>query len=359
MKILITGACGFVGMRVARYLANAFAGSGRPLELLGIDNFSRPGSESNRNEFSKIGGRLFHGDLRMASDLEAIPTVDWLIDAAANPSVLAGVDGRTSSRQIIQHNLEATVNMLEYCKTHAAGFALISTSRVYSISALSQIPIVEHKDGYAVNSFEDLPQGLSADGIAETFSTQAPISLYGSSKLAAETLAVEYGAAFDFPVWINRCGILAGAGQFGRPDQGILSYWINSYCQQKPLRYIGFNGLGYQTRDCLHPDDLSALLIQQMDSNDSSHDRVFNLGGGVDSSFSLAQLSSWCAERYGYREIDSDPVQRQFDIPWLVMDSSKARQRWGWSPQISGQQIFEEIATHADVNANWLKVSAA
>ncbi len=359
MKILITGACGFVGMRVAKYLANAFAGSGRSLELLGIDNFSRPGSELNRNEFSKIGGRLFHGDLRMASDLDAIPRVDWMIDAAANPSVLAGVDGRTSSRQIIQHNLESTINMLEYCKTHSAGFALISTSRVYSIQALSQIPIVEHKNGYAVNVFESLPQGLSAKGIAEDFSTSAPISLYGSSKLAAEALAVEYGAAFDFPVWVNRCGILAGAGQFGRADQGILSYWINSYCQQKPLRYIGFNGLGYQTRDCLHPDDLSALMIQQMSSNDDSHDRVFNLGGGVDSTFSLAQLSDWCADRFVHRKIDSEPEQRRFDIPWLVMDSSKARQRWGWSPKISRQQIFEEIASHASANSEWLEVSAA
>ena len=359
MKILITGACGFVGMRVARYLADAFAGSDRPLELLGIDNFSRPGSESNRNEFAKIGGRLIHGDLRMASDLDSIPRVDWLIDAAANPSVLAGVDGRTSSRQIIQHNLEATVNMLEYCKTHSAGFALISTSRVYSINALSQIPIVEHKNGYKVNPFGSLPHGLSAEGITEDFSTSAPISLYGSSKLAAETLAVEYGAAFDFPVWVNRCGILAGAGQFGRADQGILSFWINSYCQQKPLRYIGFNGLGYQTRDCLHPDDLAALLIQQMRSNDESHDRVFNLGGGVDSSFSLAQLSSWCADRFGYRAIDSDPVQRKFDIPWVVMDSSKVRKRWDWAPQISRQEIFEEIATHAESNADWLEVSAA
>ena len=50
-----------------------------------------------------------------------------------------------------------------------------------------------------------------------------------STKLAAETLALEYGEVFDFPAWVNRCGVLAGAGQFGTPDQGIFSYWIHAH----------------------------------------------------------------------------------------------------------------------------------
>ena len=49
----------------------------------------------------------------------------------------------------------------------------------------------------------------------------------GASKLASEQLILEYGNSFDFPVWINRCGVLAGAGQFGKADQGIFSYWIH------------------------------------------------------------------------------------------------------------------------------------
>ncbi|XGB41406.1 MAG: hypothetical protein LVS60_14050 [Nodosilinea sp. LVE1205-7] len=51
---------------------------------------------------------MWHGDLRQASDLETLPPVDWVIDAAANPSVLAGVDGKTSSLQLVQHNLLGT-----------------------------------------------------------------------------------------------------------------------------------------------------------------------------------------------------------------------------------------------------------
>ena len=40
-------------------------------------------------------------------------------------------------------------------------------------------------------------------------------------KLASEALALEYHHSFSFPVWINRCGVIAGAGQFGTAEQGI------------------------------------------------------------------------------------------------------------------------------------------
>ena len=61
-----------------------------------------------------------------------------------------------------------------------------------------------------------------------------PLSLYGASKLASETLILEYGECFGFPVWINRCGVLAGAGQFGKADQGIFSFWIHSFKEKIP-----------------------------------------------------------------------------------------------------------------------------
>jgi len=69
-----------------------------------------------------------------------------------------------------------------------------------------------------------------------------PLSLYGSTKLASETLALEYGAAYGFPVWINRCGVLAGAGQFGTAKQGIFLFWLHAWHSRRPLRYIGFGG---------------------------------------------------------------------------------------------------------------------
>jgi CDP-paratose 2-epimerase len=92
----------------------------------------------------------------------------------------------------------------------------------------------------------------SANGPDIDFSATPPLSLYGSTKLASELLALEYGDTFSLPVWINRCGVMAGAGQFGRADQGIFSFWIQSYLHKRPLKYIGFDGSGSQVRDALH-----------------------------------------------------------------------------------------------------------
>src|SRR5690606_29172888 len=143
---------------------------------------------------------------------------------------------------------------------HLAGFILLSTSRVYSIPALSSLKMVVKDNAFMPDPSQHFPQGISLDGVAEEYSTASPISLYGCTKLNSEQLALEYGMTFRFPVWINRCGVMAGAGQFGHPGQGIFAYWIHSFKEKGALKYIGFGGSGYQVRDCLHPKDLIRLL---------------------------------------------------------------------------------------------------
>ena len=353
MKILITGICGFVGST----LANAWLEFEPGLTLYGLDNFIRPGSAENRLLLQQRGIKLFHGDIRVASDFEALPAVDWVIDAAANPSVLAGVDGQTSSRQLVEHNLLGTVNILEYCKRHGAGFILLSTSRVYSIGPLAEVAVEPVGAAFCLSPGQQLPHGLSDAGVSESFSTTSPISLYGSTKLASEMLALEYGETFGFPVWINRCGVLAGAGQFGRADQGIFAFWINAWLRRRTLTYIGFGGKGYQVRDCLHPRDLIPLLRQQTTPGASAPVRLINLGGGKSHAMSLAELSNWCAVRFGSHSVGENPVMRRFDIPWLIMDSVTAKDIWGWQPQIPLAAILEEIAFHAEQHPNWLEIS--
>jgi len=352
MKILITGICGFVGSTLAR----AFRQSREGCEIFGVDSLIRPGSEQNRGALKRDEIDVRHADLRAASDFEGLPAADWVIDAAANPSVLAGADGRTSSRQLLEHNLLGTINMLEYCKRHGSGFVLLSTSRVYSIEALSRVSVEVQDNAFVPAPGADEVPGLSSAGVAETFSTAPPLSLYGASKLASETLALEYGDAFGFPVWINRCGVLAGAGQFGFAEQGIFSFWIHSWARRKPLKYIGFGGQGHQVRDCLHPRDLVPLLQRQMDAS-TAECRVCNFSGGASSAMSLAQLSMWCAERFGARDVGSMPEVRQYDIPWLVLDSGRAREMWGWEPQTAVKDVLEEIATFADGHPEWLDLS--
>ena len=351
MKLLITGICGFVGSTLARALRE----TDQQVQIWGIDNLIRPGSELNRGGLVAQGIPFVHGDIRHASDLASLPAVDWVLDAAANPSVLAGVDGVTNSRQLVEHNLLGTVNLLEYCRASHAGFILLSTSRVYSITTLSNLPMHTDNRAYHLDVRPPLPPGISAAGVAEPCSTEPPVSLYGSTKLASECLALEYGVTFDLPVWINRCGVLAGAGQFGKADQGIFSYWVHAHRARKPLKFIGFSGSGCQVRDCLHPRDLAPLLLKQMTEAKPGIRRIQNLGGGAANSMSLAQLHDWCDARFRPHRAEPDPKPRRFDIPWMVMDSSLAREQWGWEPRTGLPEILEEIARHAEQNPQWLE----
>lgn len=353
MKVLISGACGFTGSHIARYLLESNEG----ISLLGIDNLARQGSETNRIALKRLGIRLFHGDIRIASDLETIPEVDWIIDAAAQPSVLAGRDGKTSPRQLLEHNLLGTINLLEYCRNANAGFILLSTSRVYSIPALVNLPLRPEQSAFILDEARPLPPGVSASGATEAFSTEAPISLYGSTKLASERLIQEYAAGFKVPIWINRCGVLAGAGQFGTAEQGIFSYWLHAHSTRRPLKYIGFGGHGYQVRDALHPRDLARMVDMQLKGSGSY--QPLNLSGGSANSMSLAQLNAWCDQRFGPHQPVADTAERPYDVAWLILDSGKALSKYGWKPEISLHQILEEIAGHAAQNPEWLRLCGA
>lgn len=357
MRLLITGICGFVGSTLARALRDQAAPGS--LEIFGIDNLCRRGSETNVEALEGEGIRVFKGDIRSVADVGALPDADWVIDCAANPSVLAGIDGKGGSRELFDHNLVGTLNVLEYCKGRGAGFILISTSRVYSIRPLVGIALQERDGAFVPDPDQAWPGGLSLHGISEDFSTAPPISLYGASKAASEIVALEYGEAFGFPVWINRCGILAGAGQFGRPDQGIIAYWINAWLRGRPLTYTGFKGSGCQVRDVLHPADLVPLLVKQMRGSDASKPRVCNFGGGIEGAISLRHLSDWCGKRFGDRKVGENPENRPFDVPWVVMDCRVAERNWDWRPIRKPATIFAEVAEHAVGRPDWLTISGA
>jgi CDP-paratose 2-epimerase len=353
MKILITGVCGFVGSALAEYLLERVEG----VRIVGVDNLMRPGAQTNRLRIEQLGVDFIHGDLRSASDLCGLPVCDWVIDAAANPSVLAGLSGAGSSRRLFEHNLAAFGNVLEYCREYGAGLLLLSSSRVYSIPALAAIPLRSDGGAFAVDPATPLPCGLTLDGIGVDFSTAPPVSLYGATKLASEIMALEYGAAFDFPVWITRCGVLAGAGQFGTAAQGIFAYWINAHLRRRPIQYIGFGGTGHQTRDAFHPRDLAALLLAQMRSARTDGQRVYTAGGGPCNAMSLAQLTAWCDERFGHHAPAVDSTPRAYDIPWVAMDNARAAADFNWRIEIPLPAILDGIAHHARSHPDWLKLS--
>ena len=357
MKILVTGGCGFVGAALCR----RFLASRERLEVVVLDSLRRRGSETNVADLDGRGVRVVHGDVRVAADIEALGPFDWVIDAAAEPSVLAGTaaGAHTGRRQLVDHNLVGTVNLLEAAAGWQAGVVLLSTSRVYSIPALCELPLVARvgrRDAaaFGLDRARPLPTGVSPGGIAEAFSTAAPVSLYGATKLAGETLALEYAHAAGTPLVIDRCGVLAGAGQFGRADQGIFSWWIHRWAARKPLSFIGFGGRGLQVRDCLHPLDLADLVLLQLARARGGEPELVHASGGAAGATSLAELSAWCTERLGAHHVAADPEPRPYDLPWVVLDHAAATARHGWRPARTPEQIFEEIADHAERHPGWL-----
>jgi CDP-paratose 2-epimerase len=86
MNILVTGGCGFVGSGICRGLIAHFPGC----RVTALDNLRRAGAETNREPLAALGVRIVHGDIRLQSDIDALGPFDWVIDAAAEPSVLAG-----------------------------------------------------------------------------------------------------------------------------------------------------------------------------------------------------------------------------------------------------------------------------
>ena len=286
MHIFITGICGFVGSTVTLAIRNLKPDA----KISGIDNFCRPGSETNRRRLQDAGMLAAHADVRCTSDFESLPGCDWIIDAAANPSVLAGT---AAAQQPAAHGAQylRRGEFVEYARRTKAGFLLLSSNRVYNIPALTKIPLKVQDRGVFLDNSQPLPAGISARGIGEGFDSAASIALR-RDEVGFRALALEYGHAFGFPVVVDRCGVLAGETQFGVPEQGIFSFWIRMYAPRRPLKYLGFDGTGHQVRDALHPRDLAELLLRQIENPQLSSGKIWNIGGGAANAMSLASLAA-------------------------------------------------------------------
>jgi CDP-paratose 2-epimerase len=265
-----------------------------------------------------------------------------LIEASAEPSVHAGTTG--SPRYVLDTNLMGAINCLEFARQRCGGLVFLSSSRVFSIDPLRALPLAESATRLDLRADAANTQGVSRDGIAESFPSDTFRSYYGASKLAAELLCQEY-AAQGFPVVINRCGVIAGPGQFGKTDQGVFTLWVARHHFGRPLKYTGFGGKGLQVRDLLHPEDLCELVNLQLQSWSKVSGVTFNVGGGRDGSVSLQEYTSLCREVVG-REVTvtQDPATSAVDIPWYVSDHAKVTGVLGWKPRHRPRKIVEDIA---------------
>jgi CDP-paratose 2-epimerase len=336
-RILITGGCGFVGSNIAILLKSEFPS----LEIVAMDNLKRRGSELNINRLKDLGINFIHGDIRNKEDFDEIGDITTLIEAAAEPSVLAGI--ASTPDYVLNSNLVGTINCLNFATKNKAKFIFLSTSRIYPIHNLNKIHYTETTTRFEISDSQSL-LGINKKGIAESFPLDGARSFYGTSKLASELLIQEYNEFYDLKAVINRCGVITGPWQMGKIDQGVIVLWLAKHYWKNSLSYIGFGGEGKQVRDILHIKDLYELVKIQLKDIEKYNGQIFNAGGGQNISVSLCELTEHCQNITGNKiNIAKVSENRSADIPIYITDNTKVSNLSGWQPQIKTEEILKDV----------------
>ncbi len=348
-KILITGGAGFVGSNLAVFFKSNYP----QYAVIVFDNLKRRGSELNISRLKSHGIEFVHGDLRNKEDFDSLPKVDFVIDAAAEPSVMAGLDAAPD--YVINTNLTGTINCLNYAVKCNAGFLFLSSSRVYPFDELDHSSFTESPTRFELKDNQQTP-GISSKGINEHFPINGPRSFYGATKLASELLIAEYVEFLGLKAAVNRCGVITGPWQMGKVDQGVIVLWMARHFWKNNLTYNGYGGIGKQVRDILHIHDLFTLVDHQLHHIDQFSGKTFNVGGGNDCSVSLMELTALCEKITGNKiTITSVPENRKADVRIYVTDNSAITNYCGWKPTYTPEKIMQEIFEWIQNNQQQLK----
>ena len=306
-----------------------------------LDSLKRRGSELNLPRLKAAGVEFRHGDIRSTDDFDDLPPFDLMIDCSAEPSVQAGLGG--SPRSVLDTNLVGTINCLEAARARGAAFLFLSTSRIYPIAALNDLPFAETETRFRWDDAPGIP-GFSGRGIAEGFTLDGARSFYGTSKLAGEQLIQEYVYSYGMRAMIDRCGVLAGPWQMGKVDQGVITLWVARHYFGRPLRYTGFGGQASRSATS------STCTTSSTCSSFSSRRRSGGTAGSTTSaagttvSVSLRELTELCVQETGKTvPIASVPETAGVDLRVYVTDARKAEVDFGWRPTRDPARIVRDI----------------
>lgn len=320
MKVLITGAAGFIGTNsLIHFLDQGW-------EVIPVDSFSRRGTEANLQTLvSRFPDLKFN-----RCEIEDMPAMIYkhrpeiVFHFAAQVAVTSSVESPSRDFKI---NAEGTFNIAR--AAHDIGVPVIytSTNKVYGDN-VNQVDLVEQATRY------DFAAPYGGQGLPESFSIDAAHHTpYGISKLVGELYVREFGGI------ANRCSCMYGPNQFGIVDQG----WISHIATNKILgRPTVIYGDGKQVRDALHVRDVVRLLEMQaiaLTGPESSRfaGEVFNVGGGAKRTISLIELCDLWGIEPRHKE------WRPADQKVFYCDISKANTMFGWWPLVELDEGLNDI----------------
>lgn len=299
MKILVTGAAGFIGSHVAHALLDAGHA------VTGVDNFNdyypvalkeqRHDRLEARGGYAGIRGDL--ADYRMLSDLFHDAGFDRVCHLGAQAGVRYSLENPFAYEQA---NLAGHLNILECCRHHGIErLVYASSSSVYGGN--TKVPFSE------------------ADPVDH------PVSLYAATKKANELMAHCYTHLYGFQTVGLR--FFTVYGPWGRPD---MAYWLFAEAMLKGHPIKVFNQ-GDMQRDFTYIDDIVEGVLAALFTDDLNAYEVFNLGNNRPEN--LMTMIRCLGEALEVEpRMEMMPMQPG-DVPITFADIDRAQSALGYRPQ--------------------------
>jgi len=308
-RVLVTGGAGFIGSHLVDRLMS------EECEVSIVDDLSS-GDLKNVSQWSENPRfRFMLGDLLEEKTLGALPReCEIVFHAAANPEVRVGTqDPRTHYEQ----NVLATFGLLETLRRSSLPktFVFISTSTIYGEA--SQIPT------------------------PEDYGPLCPISIYGASKLACESLISAYCHSYGLKAIIFRLANIVGS----RSRHGVLWDFITKFrLNREELEILGD---GRQRKSYLLVDDCIDGMFAGLEAS-ANIIEIFNVGS-VDQ-VDAATIAKIVADEMGLKEVHlrfktefEDGRGWTGDVRNMLLDVSRLM-RVGWSPHHNSVESVREAA---------------
>ncbi len=303
MRALITGVAGCIGSDLAEALV------ARGDQVTGIDNLSSGKTEHIAGLLERSNFRFIEGDLEdMAAVEEAMRDVDFVWHLAANPDVKFTAGDATDKD--LRQNTICTYHVLEAMRRAGVKqLAFSSTSAVYGISEIQPIP--------------------------ESAFFPQPISLYGATKLACESMISAFQNLFEMRCWIFRFANIVGP-KVRKRGRTVISDFILRLSQE-PHRLV-ILGDGKQAKSYLASDECVEAMLFLVE-NAKAGLNVYNLG--CDDSLNVTTIADLVVEAMGLRDVRYEFTGGEGgwpgDVPRFRLDVS-AINRLGWKARRTSRE---------------------